>query len=681
MKFKKPKAKRTLEDFFKLNFDENHLWEYKADEIDLLVELIGFLRPKAAGKTRDVDINGLLTVLKENEGYRQGLALYLQQLLLKKKFSKILTDAGILTTGDFFHEVRTRLFAKLIPDQPEKDSLEYVLNQVFFDKNDPQWIEKIPYKQIDELYDLLEFKSIYTSAEPHTPLAQLLFAIGVIIHRITGRALETEVIKMVPEYENLESPFLAFQKEFALFSERIQEEKSIISPEDLGYRQIQVLHGQCVKYVNTAFQNSAKYGISLRVNQSLLRIRQQLDRLEALLPLLALKDEEEAKKDTIVISCKLIEYNCDKNNVRKLISDSTQLLSYEVTQHTAKTGEHYITKDRKEYFKMFWLAAGGGVIVGFACIIKLMLSKLDLSTFGYAFVYSMNYALAFIAIYLCGFTLATKQPAMTATALIKALEEGQKNHDVGEDEKHRAFAEFFARVFRSQFIAFVGNVIIAFPVALLGIWLIDIAFGYNIAVTKWFKLINDISPIHSPAIFHAAIAGIFLFLSGIIAGSVANRDKHEHMYYRIQEHPILKKSLGRVRTQKLAAWYEKKWAGIVSNFWFGVFMGSTAPIGIFLGLNLDIRHITFVSGNLALGLYGANYNVATEMLIWAVIGIGVIGLVNFLVSFGLSTILAFRSRNIPLSEMRAVSASIWKYFKKKPAAFFFPRFRNKEVKA
>ena len=110
-------------------------------------------------------------------------------------------------------------------------------------------------------------------------------------------------------------------------------------------------------------------------------------------------------------------------------------------------------------------------------------------------------------------------------------------------------------------------------------------------------------------------------------------------------------------------------------------MGSTAPIGIFLGLNLDIRHITFVSGNLALGLYGANYNIATEMLIWAVVGIGVIGLVNFLVSFGLSTILAFRSRNIPLSEMRAVSASIWNYFKKKPTAFFFPRFRNKEIKA
>lgn len=679
MKFKKPKEKKTLDDFFKLNFDENHLWEYKADDVDLLAELVGFLRPKNIIKAKEVNISELLTLLSENKEYREGVAVYLKEVLEKKKFSKILTDAGILTTGGFFYEVKTRLFAKLIPDQPEKDSLEYVLNQVFFDKNDPLWIKKIPHEQIEELYDLLGFHSIYISAEQNTPLAQLLFAIGVIIHRITGRALETEVIKMVPEYENLESPFLAFQKEFAILSDRLQEDNSFILPDDLGYKQTMVLHGQCVKYVNTAFQNSAKYGISLRVNQSLLRIRQQLERLETLLPLLALKDQEEAKKDSIALSEKLIEYNCDKNNVRKLINESTQLLSYEVTQHTAKTGEHYITKDHKEYFSMFWRAAGGGIIVAFACIMKLLIAKMDLSAFGFAFFYSMNYAVAFIAIYLFGFTLATKQPAMTATALIKALEEGQKNTDVDEDEKHRAFAEFFARVFRSQFIAFVGNVVVAFPVAWLGIWLIDLVFHYNLAVTKWFKLINDISPIASPAIFHAAIAGVFLFLSGIIAGSVANRDKHEHMYYRIEEHPLLKKSLGRVRTQKLARLYEKKWAGIVSNFWFGVFMGSTAPIGVFLGLDLDIRHITFVSGNLALGIYGANYNVATEMLVWACIGIVVIGLVNFLVSFGLSMGLAFRSRNIPLTEMRAVTASIWKYFKKRPGAFFFPRFGNKKV--
>lgn len=678
MKFKKTKARITLAEFFQINFDQRNLWEYKAEETDLLAELVNLIRPKNLKTILSVDLSDLLLLLEGNEHYRNGLSLYIKGILKNKKFSKILTDAGILTDSDFIYEVKKRLFAKLIPEQPEKDTLEYLLNQVFFMKSDPKWLRIIPQEQISELFDLLNFNAIYVTSKPGSPLAELLFAMEVIIHRIAGRALETSVIKMVPEYENLESPFLAFQKEFALISEKLQEERrNFITSEDLGYKQLMILHRQCLDYVRIAFRNSDKYGISLRVNQNLLRIRQQLQRLDTLLPLLLIETAEDGKQHTIELAMDLITYNCNKTNVRKLINESTQLLSYEVTQHTAKTGEHYITKDRKEYFRMFWRAFGGGAVVGVLCIIKVFLSKMDTSAFGHAFFYSLNYSIGFIAIYVLGVTLATKQPAMTASALISALEADRKNKDLPDDEKHRVFAEFFARVFRSQFIAFVGNVMTAFSVPLLLIWLIDITFNYNLALTKWFTLINDLSPIHSLAVLHAAIAGVYLFLSGIIAGAVANRDKHQHMYYRIQEHPVLKMSLGRTRTRKLAKVYEKKWAGIISNFWFGVFMGTTASIGIFLGLDLDVRHITFSSGNLALGLYGANWNVATDAIIWGVVGIVIIGMVNFLVSFGLSMGLAFRSRNIPLSEIRLVAASIWKHFKQKPGSFFFPNFRTK----
>ncbi|KGO85390.1 recombinase [Flavobacterium rivuli WB 3.3-2 = DSM 21788] len=676
MKFRKTKAAITLPEFFKLNFDENSLWEYKADETDLLSDLVAIIRPRGYKVMPSVDLTELLQILQGNAQYCTGLSLYLKGILKNKKFSHILTDAGILTDAVFFFEVRKRMFAKLIPDQPQKDTLEYVLNQVFYVRTDPQWIETIPKEQLEQMFDMLKFRSLYASTESRSPLAELIFAMEVLIHRIAGRALESEVIQMVPEYENLESPFLAIQKEFGTVSDKLLEQnRNYVSPNDIGYRQILVLRSQCADYVKLAFKNSAKHGISLRVNQSLLRIRQQLERLAVLLPLIVIDETEGAKKDSIDLAVKLITYNCDKNNVRKLINESTQLLSYEITQHTADTGEHYITKDRKEYFRMFWNASGGGIIVGILCIIKVFLSKMDTSAFGHAFFYSMNYAMGFIAIYVLGFTLATKQPAMTAAALVRALEKGRKKHHSGEVENHEAFAEFFARVFRSQFIAFVGNVIMAFPVALLGIWAIDMIFNYNLALTKWYHLIEDLNPIESPAILHAAIAGVFLFLSGIIAGSVANRDKYRHVYYRIQEHPLLKKSFGRVKAQKLAKLFESKWAGIVSNFWFGVFMGTTASIGFFLGLDLDVRHITFASGNLALGLYGANYNVSTDMIVWGVFGIGIIGLVNFMVSFGLSMGLAFRSRNIPLTELGPIAKAIWKYFKQKPGSFFFPNFR------
>jgi site-specific recombinase len=267
--------------------------------------------------------------------------------------------------------------------------------------------------------------------------------------------------------------------------------------------------------------------------------------------------------------------------------------------------------------------------------------------------------------------LATKQPAMTASTIIQAIENDRKN-SANKQDNQSAFAQLFARLFRSQFIAFIGNVFMAFPISLLGIWLIDFLFDYNIAFEKSGKLLNDLSPIHSPAIIHAAIAGVFLFLSGIISGNVSNTNKHNQVYFRIQEHPLLKKAFGISKTIKIANWFENNWAGIVSNGWFGVFLGSTASVGLFLGLDLDIRHITFASGNFALGLYGANYFVDDWTIFWTIFGIGIIGYMNFIVSFSLSLGLAFRSRNIPISQLQHLFKATWMHFKKRPMIFFFP---------
>lgn len=678
--FFKVKSKITPIELIASSFDESQSWLKKEDDLEVLVRLIQLIRPSKIKKIQTINLREIISFLKENDFCRKQFSIYIKEILEDKKFNKILSDAAILQDVDFLFEVKKRLFAKLLPYQPQKNTLEYILNQVFYKANDSLWINRIQSSQLEELYVLLEFKSIYETTEPNSSLSELLVAMSLITQRISGRAMETDVLKMVPEFEDFESPFGAFEKELLLMEEKIRScEQHYIKRDDLSYAQLLVLHKQCEEFVDKAFHNSSKYGISLRVNQNLLKIRQQLIRLKYLIPLLIIETEADKKINGIALALQLIKYNCYKNNVRKFIAESTQLISYEITQHTAKTGEHYITETRNEYFKMFRTALGGGFIVGILCVIKVLLSKVEASFFGHAFFYSMNYAFGFIAIYLFGFTLATKQPAMTASALIKALEEGIIKQ--GKDsEKYEAFAILFARVFRSQFIAFVGNVIMAFPISLLGIWLIDYTLDYNIAATKWENLLIDLSPIHSLAILHSAIAGVFLFLSGIISGSVANRDKHNQVYFRIAEHPVLKRSLGKVRTLKLAKLYEKRWAGIISNFWFGIFMGSIGSIGLFLGLNLDIRHITFASGNLALGLYGANYAVSNSMLFWGIFGIGIIGLVNFMVSFSLSLGLAFRSRAISLFEVKFVVASIWNHFKSRPVSFFFPtEKKNKSV--
>lgn len=665
-----PKKTQSLHELF-----ENHAslpTQDASNELFFLVDLIHFFRPKQPKKIAIVSLSNLITFLRENPFYKEFFKAKISSIIQERKFSRLLSDAGILQNTDFFYEVKKRVFAKVLPFQPEKDTLEFVLNQIFYKSSDAIWIAKIPMEELKELFSMLHFSSIYESAKEKSPLSELMNTMGLLSQRMSGRAMDSEVLMMTPEYENLESPFVAFEKELLFIIDQIRKGTLHYSTsENEHYKQLIILHKQCNEYVDKAFGNSSRFGISLQVNQSLLRIRQQLQRVKILMPLLLVDESKNQIGNSIQLALLLIKYNCRKNNIRQLISESTQLLSYEITQHTAKTGEHYITETSSEYYSMLKASIGGGIIVGFLCIFKLLLSKVDTSDFGHALLYSLNYSLGFIAIYLLGFTLATKQPAMTASALISAIEVGMKKITKSQ-KKHQSFAELFARLFRSQFIAFVGNVLIAFPVALLIIWLIDKGFDVNIATQKAGKLITDLNPIQSASIFHAAIAGVFLFLSGIISGNVSNKSKHGQLYYRIQEHPLLKMSLGKKKTIQIAQWFERNWAGVVSNGWFGVFLGSTASIGVFLGLNLDIRHITFASGNFALGLYGTNFVMDEWTIFWSILGIGIIGFVNFIVSFSLSLGLAFRSRDIPVSEVKLLIQSIWAYFKSKPMAFLFP---------
>lgn len=665
------KKKQDLRKFFKTYFEDASGQKVNT-QVDILVKLVDFVRPKLIDNEHPVSLNPLIELLKDNNSYRENFSKYINTLLKGKVFHAIISDAGIPEESDFLFEIKKKLFDKFLPIQPEENNLEYILNQVFYKSNDPEWIEGIETSELRVLFKLLQFKPFHSSIEVESPLSELLFALEVMTLRICGNALEAKVMKMVPEYNNLKSPFVTFQSDLNIIEKRIlNNEQHYINPEDEDFKHLFVLLQQCKDYVNQAFKNSRKFGISLRVNQTLMRIKRQLIRLEVTLPFLTGYDENDLRENTINLGKRLIKHNCHKNKIKKFFEEGTRLLSYEITEQTAKTGEHYITKKKTDYFKMLFTSIGGGLIVGLMCVSKVLFSKWELSSFGEAFFFSMNYAIGFIILYLLGFTLATKQPAMTASTLISALENGF-NKGGSKPTKHKAFAKLFSEVFRSQIVAFIGNVIMAFPVAMLVVYLVDLNTDYNIPESQWAKLIKNLNPTKSLAILHAGIAGIFLFLSGIIAGGVSNRNKFNDIYSRIGKHPYLKKRFGKEFPLRLARFIENKWAGIISNFWFGVFMGSTASIGIFLGLDLDIRHIAFSSGNFALGMYGSEFTLSTGMILWSLVGIFSIGFMNFWVSFGLSMFLAFRTRRIPLSEFKAIFLSVLTYFLSSPSVFVWP---------
>ncbi len=615
---------------------------------------------------KKADFTDVLNCFKTNANLAENFKHYIHNIFEGRPFNLSLTEANILSENAFFPELKKRILNKVLPPVENEKTVWYMVDNISFrPKKDLEYLHNLPENELNEFFHIL---GITNFIQKKKVKRELIFSMNILSWRVTGMALEVEVVRMAPEYRNFDNPFLALQNELEALAEEFKVNPEIqLHSKDSRYKQIKIYVEQCLDFVNIAFKNSSKYGISGKINQSLLKIRQQTQRIYEIVQLLVIDNDEDVIVKSKQLMLNVLRYKSHKNNISELFNDSTRLISHLITNHTAETGTHYITSNRKQYMKMFLKASGGGIIVGALCVLKMLYGFMPGSDFYHAFLYSLNYAMGFVMIYLMGFTLATKQPAMTAATMTKVLSE-QGNTKRNNVE----FADLVSKLFRSQFIAFVGNVLLAFPVALLIIYGLDVFFSQNLAIEKSEKLLRDLDPFNSKAILHASIAGFYLFISGIISGNIGNNSVFFQIPDRIAKNQSIKRVFGAKFAKSLSNYYAKNWAGIVSNFWFGGFLGATAPIGLFFGLDLDIRHITFAAGNFALGLYGKDFTVDSYTFWISLLTVFIIGFFNFLVSFGLSMLLAFRSRKLNIGEVSEIYREIFRYFFKNPLKFFIP---------
>ena len=649
------RKKEKYDILFKRYFSEHN------EQIDLL-PLIYLVRSFRA----EADFSVVVDFLEQNREIAQHFSQYLKNIFSDKVFCHSLTEANILSENTFFLELKKRIINTVLPAVAEPNTVWYVVDNVFVNIHaDFRYFKNIPKPIIKNFFEILEIDDIITNQSVKT---DLMYSLNVLAWRVIGNAMEVDVLRMVPEYQKLENPFIALQNELDTLIVEYKKNLSLeLHSKDELYKQINIYLKQCLEFVNKAFKNSAKYGISGKTNQSLLKIQQQLHRMKDILSLMVIDHQEDIVNNSIRLVTNILEYKTHKNNLIEFVDDSTRLLSHLITNHTAETGTHYITYGFKAYINMFWKASGGGIIVGVMCMLKMLYSYTSGSEFSHAVLYSMNYAVGFIVIYLMHYTLATKQPAMTAATMAKAL-----SSENNTESNYLSFASVVSKLFRTQFIAFVGNVLWAFPISLAVVYIAELVFGQNFAIAKADKFLKELNPFESKAILHACLAGFYLFISGIMAGNVANSSVFYKIPTRIAENPQINMLFGKRFAQSLSEFYSKNWAGIVSNFWFGIFLGATAPIGHFLGVDLDIRHITFSAGNFALGLYGKGFDVSASVFWISFITIFIIGFFNFIVSFGLSMLLALRSRKVTLTEFSKISKVIYKYFWRNPLRFFIP---------
>jgi len=114
-------------------------------------------------------------------------------------------------------------------------------------------------------------------------------------------------------------------------------------------------------------------------------------------------------------------------------------------------------------------------------------------------------------------------------------------------------------------------------------------------------------------------------------------------------------------------------AGWATNVSLGFMLGMTPSIGHFLGLPLDVRHVTLNSGILSLASASLGRRWFGEgMFLFGIAGVAVMFALNLSVSFLLSLATAARAYELPAAENKALLHALYRRFVDSPRDFFLP---------
>ena len=644
----------------------------------LFKQLLDTLRYGAEdAKTANARMESFIRLLRRQPNWAEGLCGFILTLINRYRQVALYTDLGILSDAGFSSQFFYLVGQKFLPAVPDDRDLVGLFDELFATPKTRYWVKLIHERWWIELILVLQVPTGKQALLDELQ-SNVLRAITILTARINGIGLNTDLLHAFPNSLDNQATFIELHHEVAVFVSHFQK---TMQPQDsqamplpaADSSQIFVLTEQAQNIVHHIRRRIHKTGITVRTTNMLVRLEQSLRRLELLVSLLS-TDNHTKKKTVVELINTLYEGSYNRTSFRYLFGINTALLSRRVTETASKVGEHYISTDKVGYRKMYKKAALGGLLIGMMATLKILGKTLPLAPFGVAFMNSMIYGLGFVAIHIIGGTVATKQPAMTAAAIASTISEvkGRKAYQFNK------LAELVVDIMRTQFIAIMGNISIAMPMALLisSLWLYG--FGHPLTSEATAEhLLHDLNPFTSLAIFHAAIAGVYLYISGLIAGYYDNLAVHNKIGERIRHQPTLKRLVTPISLLRFSEFVERNLGAIMSNFLFGVFLGSTATIGFIFGLPLDIRHIAFASANFIHGVFNVYANTGAlpdiGIIMAGLLGVIVIGMINLMVSFSLALMTALRARDVKVFEWRSLFNLVASHLVSQPSDFFIPR--------
>jgi site-specific recombinase len=343
------------------------------------------------------------------------------------------------------------------------------------------------------------------------------------------------------------------------------------------------------------------------------------------------------------------------------------LLARKIVEWAGRTGEHYISSNRSEYWGMWKAALGGGLLTVGTAAIKLVVTHQGWPLFVEGFLAGLNYAVSFVLMQVFHLALATKQPSMTGATLARIISK------MPQDYRSDELATYSARIFRTQLAAALGNIVAvsAGAVVFCLIWRAILGWPFLTEEVAHYT-VNSLNPIHSGTVFYAIVTGVILWLSSLAGGWIENWAVYHQLPRAIAEHRLGAFAKPE-RLTEFADYFSRNIAGWGGSIVLGFMLGMTPIFGHFFGLPLDVRHVTLSTGMLAFGVSSLGYGAfGLSALAWAALGIAVVFVLNLGVSFYLALRLALRAQDVSRSDHWHIVRSLFRQFLSNPRDLFLP---------
>ena len=603
----------------------------------------------------------LLNVLERHPEHQAEIAALLARFWREVDVAALLADFGFSPRRDLSGEFSQRLRLRLLPGTPATTDLAELFGLLFPQSSDALWMEALDDPTLERLTALLAPAAAASAGGPNWR-APFLDAITFLASAVRATGFSPTVRQRMSPELLVSQPF----RQLALVAEQIRAHaEGGDTPALLREAQyLRALLDTCRRCADSVHLHLEDHGVSVDVVFAVEQLRERTQRIEDLLICVL---SPEPGRDITRLTAALVRTAEERRSIRALFARHYSLLARKVAERSAETGEHYITRDRSEYRQMLRAAAGGGAVLAGTTFMKFFVLALGLSTFWAGFFAGVNYAGSFVLIHLMHWTVATKQPAMTAPAMAAKLD------DVSNDAAVEGFVDEVAHLIRSQAAGILGNLALVMPLVLTAQFAWTAAFGAPLIGAKDAQHVLDTLSLLGPTPLYAAFTGVLLFLSSIIAGWVENWFVWHRLDSAIAWNPRIVARLGTARAQRWSIYWRNNISGLTANISLGLMLGLVPAVASFFALPIEVRHVTLSTGQLAAAVGALGFDILHQAPFWwCLAGIAVTGTLNLAVSFFLAFKVALRSRGIRLTDRSRIYRAIRRRLWQRPGSFIVP---------